>query len=378
VGGVKVSVVRGLLKGMGFFGGAIGRDTAPRRVLYTCDERGHVLNLPVDTNVVAPGSSARVAADGSWWVLRTDGVWGELPPDGAGVELAEIDLDDTEALPADEGENKGSILQTFGRLGHMLRLITGKTRWWTPPVKSIEELNSQNINLENSLSEKVDGKYHIYRNWGELELPVSASFNDIANAMKPYSTACLYIAGGNNVGININPYNTGYSTNTTDSSGFVMVSKDWGNAFIKWNFTNHNGSCFWQGYYNSSIAAGGFTGWKRLAIAESPTLIPFLFDPGWSASQVSSRYFKTQENVVTCLLNFIKTTDIVQNEKICTIPYGYRINGRFDKIALYSKDDGTPVVTGSIVFHSGGEIFTGSIQPNARRILCDLTYVAVS
>jgi len=73
-----VFMVLGVLKGEGFFGAAISRDTAPRRVLYTCDERGHVANLPCDTNVVAPGSSALVAADGSRWVLRSDGVWGEL------------------------------------------------------------------------------------------------------------------------------------------------------------------------------------------------------------------------------------------------------------------------------------------------------------
>ena len=66
------------LKGKGFFATSVGRDVSPPVIGYSCDDRMHIDNLPVDVKLIAPGSSALVIADGSLWILRTDGEWGEV------------------------------------------------------------------------------------------------------------------------------------------------------------------------------------------------------------------------------------------------------------------------------------------------------------
>ena len=119
------------------------------------------------------------------------------------------------------------------------------------------------------------------------------------------------------------------------------------------------------------------TALSNKAEKRSPTLNTFAFASGWSQINDICRYWKNQENEVTLMLYAERSSDIVVNELICTVPVGFRISNSTNLNAEAQSITASQLGFIHLSVSSNGEIRTrGTVLANARRILLHLSYIA--
>jgi len=317
-----------------------------------------------------------------------NGVWAKHPGDfsgGGGVDLSAIENklaelddvtpDDDEELPADAPTSRGSILQTFGRLGNMVKRITGKDRWWVPPVTSIEELDTQNNIFANSISEikddlndratkedlrNVDSLYRVSQQ-------VQDDFDKLPNEL---------LGGDRRFGFFINEALPSSLSPTGSAATFLSLKM--GRNARGFHIACRAGSDISEIYIRTAFD-NNWSVFRKIAIAESPILNTFVYSPDWSQLDNSSRYWKTQENQVALNITALKTTNIVATDLIATIPVGFRIGAPSTAVALYFDATGQTLLgTGNVNVYVAGQIQAHNPPANARRLYAFISYIAAS
>jgi len=123
--------------------------------------------------------------------------------------------------------------------------------------------------------------------------------------------------------------------------------------------------------YYTFLDSTSIHAWKRLATAESPTGHQFTFAPGYSVLTGASRFYRTQENVVVINLAAAKTSAIVAEDLVVTLPVGFRPSGAIHAPAVFTSPSGI----GHVSITLDGEIRVKSFGVSSMQINVMTTFI---